>query len=55
MLVWALQHAEFISSMSRMSEVLACELLIAAEALTYANESPSPMVKSLIKLVKHIS
>ena len=39
----------------RMSEVLACELLIAAEALTYANESPSPMVKSLIKLVRNIS
>ena len=39
----------------RISEVLACELLIAAEALTYNNESPSPMVKSLIKLVRNIS
>ncbi len=39
----------------RISEVLACELLIAGEALKHAENSPSPMVKSLIKLLRNIS
>ena len=39
----------------RLSEVLACELLIAAEAMSYCDGSPSPTVKSLISLLRNIS
>lgn len=39
----------------RLSEVLACELLIASEAITYHDYSPSPTVQSLISLVRNIS
>jgi histidine ammonia-lyase len=39
----------------RISEVLACELLIAGEALKHAENLSSPMVKSLIKLLRNIS
>jgi len=39
----------------RLSEVLACELLIATEALSLNKLEPSSMVKSLIKLVRQVS
>ncbi len=39
----------------RLSEVLACELLIASEAISNHDYSPSPTVKSLISLVRNIS
>ena len=39
----------------RLSEVLACELLIAAEALSYHDKKHSPVVKSLVKLVRNIA
>jgi len=39
----------------RLSEVLACELLIAAEAMSYCDGSPSTTVKSLISLLRNIS
>ncbi len=39
----------------RISEVLACELLIAAEALSHNENLPSPIVRSLIKLTRGVS
>ena len=39
----------------RLSEVLACELIIACQALEYNTLSPAPFVKSLYKLVRTIS
>ena len=39
----------------RISEVLACELLIASEAMTYSNLESSSFVKSLIKLSRTIA
>ena len=39
----------------RLSEVLACELLIACQALEYNTLAPAPIVKSLHKLVRTIS
>lgn len=39
----------------RLSEVLACELIIACQALEYNTLSPAPFVKSLYKLVRNIS
>lgn len=39
----------------RISEVLACELLIASEALTHSNLESSSFVKSLIKLTRTIA
>ena len=39
----------------RISEVLACELLIASEAMTYSNLESSSFVKSLIKLYRTIA
>ena len=39
----------------RLSEVLACELLIASEAISNHEYSPSPTVKSLMSLVRNIS
>ena len=39
----------------RLSEVLACELLIASEALSHHDNSPSQTVNSLISLTRNIS
>ena len=39
----------------RLSEVLACELLIASEALSHHKNTPSQTVKSLISLTRNIS
>jgi len=39
----------------RLSEVLACELLIASEALSHHEFSPSPTVKSLLALTRNTS
>tara|TARA_B100000767_G_scaffold275211_1_gene311039 strand:- start:5162 stop:6709 length:1548 start_codon:yes stop_codon:yes gene_type:complete len=39
----------------RLSEVLACELIIACQALEYNSLGPAPFVKSLYKLVRTIS
>ena len=39
----------------RMSEVLACELLIAVEALSHNNKSSSPVVESLVKLTRGVA
>ena len=39
----------------RISEVLACELLIASEALSQREQQSSPIVNSLIKLVRNIA
>ena len=39
----------------RLSEVLACELLIASEALEHAAFSSSPHVNGLVQLVRTIS
>ena len=39
----------------RLSEVLACELMIACQALEHNNLAPAPIVKSLHKLVRTIS
>lgn len=39
----------------RLSEVLACELIIACQALEYNTLSPAPFVKSLYNLVRNIS
>ena len=40
---------------TRISEVLACELLIASEALSQRDQQSSPIVNSLIKLVRNLS
>ena len=39
----------------RLSEVLACELLIASEAISHHENPSSPMIESLISLVRNIS
>ena len=39
----------------RLSEVLACELVIACQGLEYNKLKPAPFVKSLHKLVRSIS
>ena len=46
---------ESIPSVCRISEVLACELLIASEALSQREQQSSPIVNSLIKLVRNIA
>ena len=39
----------------RLSEVLACELLISCQALEFESSKPSPFVQSIVKLVRDIS
>lgn len=44
-----------LCAVRRLSEVLACELLIAAEALEYATHSSSPHVQGLIQRLRTVS
>ncbi len=44
-----------VQSTKRLSEVLACELLIASQALEFESLEPSPFVKSVVKLVRSVS
>ena len=44
-----------LQAIQRLSEVLACEAMIACQALEHQNLSPAPFVKSLYKLVRDIS
>ena len=44
-----------VQATKRLSEVLACELLISAQALEFETLSPSPFVKSIVKLVRSVS
>ena len=44
-----------LQATQRLSEVLACELLIACQALEFESLKPSPFIQSLIKLVRSIS
>jgi len=44
-----------IQSCNHLSQVLACELIIACEALEYRNVEPANHVKSLYTLVRKIS
>ena len=39
----------------RLSEVLACELLIASEALEYAKNQSSPHIRGLLQRVRTVS
>lgn len=44
-----------VQATRRLSEVLACELLISCQALEFESLEPSPFVKSIVKLVRSIS
>ncbi len=44
-----------VQATKRLSEVLACELLISSQALEFESLSPSPFVKSIVKLVRNVS
>ena len=44
-----------LCAVRRLSEVLACELLIAAEALEYATHASSPHVQGLIQRLRTVS
>ena len=44
-----------LQATQRLSEVLACELLIACQALEFETLKPSPFIQSIVKLVRDIS
>ena len=44
-----------LQATQRLSEVLACELLIACQALEFESLKPSPFIQSIVKLVRDIS
>ena len=44
-----------LQATQRLSEVLACELLIACQALEFETLKPSPFIQSIIRLVRDIS